>query len=149
MNDRFFALPPERRQAILAAAYRVFAGADYEHASMAAIAQEARVSKSLLFHYFANKRELYLYLWTSAAELTGEAIRAERAYETRNLFEILRRTTRAKCSLMRRYPYLNAFATRAYYETNPQVSTDIRESVSAYADSGERLLAGQIGRAHV
>ncbi|MBR3258329.1 MAG: TetR/AcrR family transcriptional regulator [Eggerthellaceae bacterium] len=147
MNDRFFALPPERRQAILAAAYRVFAGADYEHASMAAIAQEARVSKSLLFHYFANKRELYLYLWTSAAELTGEAIRAERAYDTRNLFEILRRTTRAKCSLMRRYPYLNAFATRAYYETNPQVSTDIRESVSAYADSGERLLAGLVDSA--
>lgn len=94
MNDRFFVLPPERQQAILAAAYRVFAGADYEHASMSAIAEEARVSKSLLFHYFANKRELYLHLWKSAAELTGEAIRTERAYETHDLFEILRRTTR-------------------------------------------------------
>ena len=144
MNDRFFALPPERRQAILAAAYRVFSGADYGHASMAAIAEEARVSKSLLFHYFANKQELYLYLWKSAAELTGEAIRAERAYDTRNLFEILRRTTRAKCSVMRTYPYINAFATRAYYEANPQVSAEIRASVAAYSDSGERMLAGLV-----
>ena len=141
MNDRFFALAPERRQAIMSAAYRVFAGADYAHASMAAIADEARISKSLLFHYFANKRELYLYLWDCAAKLTGDAIRTERAYETRNLFEILRRTTRAKCGLMRTYPWINAFATRAYYETNPQVSAGIRDSVAAASDTGERMLA--------
>ena len=144
MNARFFALPPERRRAILAAAYRVFAGADYAHASMAAIADEARVSKSLLFHYFANKRELYLFLWQCAAELTAGAIRAERAFETRDLFELLRRTTRAKCSVMRTYPYINAFATRAYYETDPQVSGEIRTSIAAYADSGERILAGLV-----
>ncbi|MBR2789558.1 MAG: hypothetical protein IKD70_02920, partial [Eggerthellaceae bacterium] len=88
-----------------------------------------------------------LYLWKSAAELTGEAIRAEHAYETRDLIEILRRTTRAKCSVMRTYPYINAFATRAYYEANPQVSDDIHTSVSAYADSGERILAGLVSPA--
>ena len=144
VNDRFFALPLERQQAILAAAYRVFAGADYAHASMAAIADEARVSKSLLFHYFANKRELYLYLWERAAKLTGEAIRAQRTFDIRDLFEILRRTTRAKCSVMGTYPYVNAFATRAYYETDPQVSGEIHASVSAYADSGERMLANLV-----
>lgn len=141
MNDRFFTLPPERRQAIMSAAYRVFAGADYDHASMAAIADEARISKSLLFHYFASKRELYLYLWECAAKLTGDAIRQECAFETRDLFEILRRTTRAKCNLMRTYPFINAFATRAYYETNPQVSAGIQASVASFASAGEQMLA--------
>ena len=144
MSERFLTLPADRQREILSAAFRVFAGADYAHASMAAIADEARISKSLLFHYFTNKWELYLYLWDHAAGLTARAIRASGAFDTGNLFEILRRTTLAKCGVMRRFPYLFAFANRAYYETDPQVSEDIRASVERHADAGEASLLSSI-----
>lgn len=61
MNEKFFSLPKERQQAILNAGYRVFAQNSYKHSPMQEIADEAGVSKSLLFHYFRNKKELYLW----------------------------------------------------------------------------------------
>ena len=63
MNERFYALPPEKQQAIINAGYRVFSQNSYKNSPMSEIAAEAGISKSLLFHYFHNKKELYLFLW--------------------------------------------------------------------------------------
>ena len=141
MNERFFALPPERQRDILNAAFRVFSISDYRHASMQLIADEAHVSKSLLFHYFRNKRELYLHLWDVAAQQTAQVTRAAGALETSDFFELLRRTTHAKCEIMRRHPHLFGFSLRAYYEQDPEVSAEIHRDVDAYADRGEELVA--------
>lgn len=73
MNDRFFTLPPERQRAILNAAFKVFSQSDYRHASMQQVTDEGGISKSLLFHYFRNKQELYLHLWDVAAQRTAQA----------------------------------------------------------------------------
>ena len=56
MNERFFALPAEKRRAIINAGYRVFSRNSYKKSPVGEIAQEAGISKSLLFHYFANKK---------------------------------------------------------------------------------------------
>ena len=70
MNDKFYALPEKKQSQILNAAYKVFATSQYKKAPTAEIAAEAGISKSLLFHYFHNKLELYLFLWKYAADLT-------------------------------------------------------------------------------
>jgi AcrR family transcriptional regulator len=49
-----------RVQNILEASQRVFAVRPYDEISIDDIAAEAFMSKGLLYHYFANKRELYL-----------------------------------------------------------------------------------------
>ena len=140
VNERFFALPPERQRDILNAAFKVFANSDYRHASMQQIADEARISKSLLFHYFKNKQELYLHLWSVAAKQTALATREYGVAETTDFFEMLRRTTRAKCAVMREHPYSLGFAIRAYYEHDPAVRAVIRRDVDAYANRGEELV---------
>ena len=61
MNEKFYALPVEKQWQILNAAYKVFAMNQYKKASTSEIAAEARISKSLLFHYFHNKLELYIF----------------------------------------------------------------------------------------
>lgn len=71
MNERFFSLPEERQQAIINAGYRVFSRNTYKNSPMSEIAQAAGISKSLLFHYFHNKKELYLFLWGSASCTAG------------------------------------------------------------------------------
>jgi AcrR family transcriptional regulator len=53
------ALSPERRQAILDGAGRVFARDGYEGASMAQIAREIGVSKGTLYNYFPSKAALF------------------------------------------------------------------------------------------
>lgn len=75
MNEKFFALPQERQEQIINAAYEVFSRNSYKNASMSRLADAGGVSKSLLFHYFLNKKELYLYLWEHAGRLYREKVR--------------------------------------------------------------------------
>ena len=50
----------ERRQAIVAAAQRVFAAGSYSGSTTAEIAREAGVSEPILYRHFGSKRGLYL-----------------------------------------------------------------------------------------
>lgn len=70
MNEKFFDLPKEKRQQIINAGYKVFSQNSYKKSPVGEIAAEAGISKSLLFHYFHNKRELHLFLWEEAARMT-------------------------------------------------------------------------------
>lgn len=55
MNEKFYALPIEKQQAIINAGYRVLSKSSYKKSPMSEIADAAGISKSLLFHYFYNK----------------------------------------------------------------------------------------------
>ena len=61
----------------------------YKKAPTSEIAAEAGISKSLLFHYFHNKLELYLFLWKYAADLTKKYMCKYKVYETDNFFGIM------------------------------------------------------------
>ncbi len=133
MNEKWFALPAAKRRAVLRAGWRVFGANSYKKASMQAIADEAGVSKSLLFHYFRNKRELYLYLWDRAARATEKALAESGCYDAGNdLFTALERGMHVKLGLMQRAPEMGAFAVRAFYEKDPAVAADIQKSCAKY-----------------
>lgn len=128
MNEKFFALPKEKQQRIINAGFEVFSQNSYKKSPMQEIADAAGISKSLLFHYFHNKRELYLFLWDWAADLTLEYLNAYGCYQPRDLFEMMERGMRAKLDMMRVYPYLASFAIRAFYEKEETVSEAIEAS---------------------
>lgn len=71
MNERFFSLSAEKQQAIINAGYRVFSQNSYKTSPMSEISDAAGISKSLLFHYFHNKKELYMFLWDKCAEISA------------------------------------------------------------------------------
>jgi len=130
MNERFYSLSQDKQQRIINAAYKVFALNSYKKAPMSEIANEAEISKALLFHYFRNKKALYLYLWDNAVDLTQKATMQYKTTQTTNFFEMLRRSLLAKCGLMRDYPYIYRFSMQAYYETEPEIKKGIQEKVS-------------------
>lgn len=68
MNKKFFELAEEKRNRIIKAAIEVFSKNDYKHASTDDIAVKAGISKGLLFYYFHNKKELYLYIYDFVGE---------------------------------------------------------------------------------
>ncbi len=121
MNDKFFKLPLEKQRRIINAAYKVFSENSYKKAPMSEIADRSGISKALLFHYFTNKKELYMYLWTNAIDRTRKAVVEYKTLETDDFFEMLKRSLLSKCSLMRDYPHIYAFSLRAYYETAPEI----------------------------
>lgn len=146
MNDKFFNLPLEKQQRIINAAYKVFSQNSYKKAPMLEIANEGGISKALLFHYFKNKKELYMYLWISAIEMTRKSLAEYKTLETTDFFEMLKRSLLSKCSLMRDYPYIYAFSLQAYYETNLEIKSVIQENFSDVSKASERIVFEKIDK---
>lgn len=140
MNDKFFKLPLEKQQRIINAAYKVFSQSNYKKAPMSEIAEEGGISKALLFHYFGNKKGLYLYLWINAMEMTRKAVREYKTLETNDFFEMLKRSLLSKCSLMRDYPHMYAFSLRAYYETDSEIKSAIQENYSDVSEASKKIV---------
>ncbi len=72
---------PERRQAVVETACRVFAKGSYRGSTTAQIARETGVTEPVLYRHFASKRELYLAcldtVWAQVRELWEKAIERE------------------------------------------------------------------------
>ncbi len=132
MNEKFFSLPEQKRQAIVNAGYRVFSRNTYKNSPMSEIAAEAGISKSLLFHYFRNKKELYLYLWDECAKMTIQVLTEYGCYGQEELFVSMERGMRAKMALIRQYPDMARFTIRAFYEKDPEICAAIQESYHRY-----------------
>ncbi len=132
MNEKFFSLPQDRQQAILNAGFRVFSQNSYKNSPMSEIAAEAGISKSLLFHYFRNKKELYLFLWDKCAEMTIEILTRYGCYGQEELFACMERGMRAKMEIIRQFPNMANFTIRAFYEKDTEISAAVQESYHKY-----------------
>lgn len=140
MNDKFFQLPFEKQRRIINAAYKVFSQNSYKKAPMSEIADEGGISKALLFHYFTNKCELYMFLWNNSIEQIQKASSEYHVTEATEFFEMLYRSLLAKCSVIRFYPYLYQFAVNAYYEQEPQIKRNIQENYYLVSKNSENIL---------
>ncbi len=132
MNEKFFSLPEEKQLAITNAGYRVFSQNSYKNSPMSEIAEAAGISKSLLFHYFQNKKELYMFLWDTCARTTIDYLTRYGCYGQSELFESMERGMKAKMEIIRLYPDMGMFTIRAFYEKDPEISAAIQESYHKY-----------------
>ena len=141
MNEKFFSLPEEKQQSILNAGYRVFGRNSYKHSPMSEIADAAGISKSLLFHYFHNKKELYLYLWDKCAETTNETLTRYNCYGQNDLFESMMTGMRAKMEIIRQWPDMGSFVIQAFYEQDPEIRAAIQAACQrAFSFKASRTL---------
>ena len=134
MNEKFYALPAEKQHAIINAGYRIFSQNSYKNSPMSEIADAANISKSLLFYYFKNKKELYMFLWDKCAQLTINYLTKYQCYDCSNLFESMERGMKAKMEIIRLYPDMANFVIKAFYETNVEVANDVQNSFRKYFD---------------
>lgn len=149
MNPNFIKLPEEKQLLIINAGFKVFSQNTYKKAPMLEIAEEAGISKSLLFYHFKNKKELYLYLWEVCIAITREQLENSKVLETNNLFEMMRRSLRSKCEIMRRYPYMTQFSLQAYYEQNEEVHELIQKDFMKQADVSLEKVLTQVDRSDI
>ncbi len=138
MNPGFFKLSEERRNEIINAGFRIFAQNPYKKAPVAEIAKEAGISKALLFYHFKNKKEIYMFLWEKALELTTKEIEKQNILGTKDFFEMMRRSLKGKCNLTRKYPYASEFSLRAYYEENPEIRQGIQNNFREISEESEK-----------
>ncbi|NOK60845.1 MAG: DNA-binding transcriptional regulator, AcrR family [Chloroflexi bacterium AL-W] len=64
----FFNLPEDKRRTIIDLAIDEFADNSYENASISRVVARAGIAKGSLYQYFADKKDLYIYLLDVAAQ---------------------------------------------------------------------------------
>lgn len=133
MNPNFMLLEESKRNKLINAGFKVFSRNSYKKSPMNEIASEAGISKSLLFYYFKNKKELFLFLVKYSASITEEAFSKNRCYEQGDFFDIFYSALKVKTDLMRKYPDIALFEMRAYFEKEPCVQKEIMEIISEYS----------------
>ncbi len=132
MNEKFYALPQEKQDRIINAGFRVFSRNSYKKSPMLEIANEADISKSLLFFYFKNKKELYLFLMKKAEELTTQYLINSGCYKETDIFERMYKGLLAKVEMMKKYPDMSTFAVKAYFEDDEEVREEIQKIIHPY-----------------
>ncbi len=132
MNEKFYALSEEKQNAIINAGFKVFARNSYKRSPVNEIAIEAGISKSLLFFYFRNKKELYIFLLKESEELTKRTLMESGVMNGTDIFDIMYRGLLAKASMMKKYPDMGNFSIKAYYEKDPEVVKDVQKIVAPY-----------------
>ena len=131
MIEKFLALPKEKQIHIINAAMEVFGKNEYKHAVTDDIAAKAGISKGLLFYYFHNKKELYLYVLEYCNQLLKDLIVDEAFYKITDFFEMMEYGADKKMSLLHEYPFITDFVIRAYYSSNEIVSEETSKRVQA------------------
>lgn len=128
----FLNLPKEKQNVILNAAMRTFGENGYKKTSVSDIASAAGISKSMVFHYFGSKKELYLYLSDMCAQLILSAITEKFDADVTDFFARIEQVSDIKIAVMKQYPAALSFLTSAYFETEAEV----REEVAAILNQG-------------
>ncbi len=116
MNNKFFELSEEKQTKFKNAGYKAFGENVYKKASMKMIADDADISKSLLFHYFKNKQELYEWLFHSVTE----ALSTENPFDypqNADFFDIINDVISKRIVMMDQLALQYQFFKKAYTES--------------------------------
>ncbi|MCI8879074.1 MAG: TetR/AcrR family transcriptional regulator [Oscillospiraceae bacterium] len=139
MNKKFFSLPEERQDLIRNSAMLEFGDNTFKKTSADSIAKRAGVSKGLLFHYFKDKRELYLYLFHYALEVCiKKYMMITYDFGETDFFLALEMGQKVKMDMVRRCPGLFRFVMRAYYERDSLLSPHLRKGLNSLLESTSR-----------
>ena len=136
MNEKFFQLPERRQDLIRNSAMAEFGENSFKKTSADAISKRAGVSKGLLFHYFKDKRELYLYLYRYAMEeCISKYMATMYDFEETDFFKALEMGQAVKMDMVRKHPALFHFVMRAYYERDSVPSPRLHKGLEDLLES--------------
>jgi len=126
MFSKFLNLSKEKQERILNASIKEFAQNGFVKASTNEIIKNAGISKGLLFHYFKNKKTLYLFLYDYCLDLCMKEFYNKINMDEPDIFTKLRECLFVKAKLIMKYPEFFLFIEVAYIETQNEVKTDLQ-----------------------
>jgi AcrR family transcriptional regulator len=127
MNDFFENLNDQKKERILNAAIAEFAYKKYEDASTNNIVTAAQIGKGMLFRYFGNKKQLYLYLYQYAREVMDQEVYSRIDSTGDNLPIILKQLARLNLETFKRHPNITNFIAQCNRELSAEVFDDIQK----------------------
>lgn len=131
--ENFHNIPTEKQSIILNAALDAFGTNGYKKTSINDIANAAGISKSMVFHYFGTKKELYFYLLDFCSRLVIDAINDQFDSNVTDFFERIKMATMIKVAVIKQYPASLTYLNSVYYEANEEV----KDGIAAVMSHGE------------
>lgn len=122
-------LEPKRRNAILNAALKEFALRGFDDASTNVIAQEAGISKALMFHYVNSKQELFLFVYDYFTDLLDKEYFGLMDFSEKDIFHRLHQSYLLQLDLLNRYPWIFEFSKLSAETHSPEVNKALEERV--------------------
>lgn len=119
---------PQKEKNILATSAKLFGQHGYRETKTDQIAEEAGVSKGLLFHYYGNKGGLYQATYVYASEFFYQRIDYSVWTKASDLLEMVVDATKYKIELQLKYPIEFDFLMKAYAEM-PLLPEPLREAM--------------------
>lgn len=127
MSEFFENLNNQKKERIINAALAEFARKNYDDASTNNIVTTAQIGKGMLFHYFGNKRNLYLYLYKYVWEVMDNEICSQIDTGKGDLPSLLKQIGRRKLEVLKRHPDMTDFIAQTKREKSPQVHEDLEK----------------------
>lgn len=125
MFSKFLNLDQEKQDRIINAAIKEFAQKGYDNASTNEIVKEAGISKGLLFHYFGNKKKMYLFVFDHFYEILVDEFYKKINLQERDIFKRVRQAVSVKMELLNKYPDLFNFLSVAVMEDSKEVKLEL------------------------
>lgn len=115
----------EKQRSIINAALNEFSKHPYEASSTNKIVKEAGISKGLLFHYFGNKKNLYLFLFKYVLDKYTETALADLDVTEPDIFKRYKQLLSINTYLAQENPAFFQFISMVHLEKSTEVTSEI------------------------
>lgn len=133
MYESFNKLDKPKQQSIINACIVEFASKGYTKASTDCITKNAGISKGLLFYYFGNKKDLFLYIVEYVCKLViQEIIDSIQKIECDDFFDRVKELSLIKIKTYSKYNNEYRLLARAVSETSEELKSEIEKIYLKY-----------------
>lgn len=112
----------------------------FKKASTDAIVKDADISKGALFHYFNNKKDLFLFLYDYSLEIVKNEILIKFNSKERDIFNRRRQALLLKIEVLKKHPEIYDFLSVAYMEDSSEVKLELENKNKKALSSGQGIL---------
>lgn len=144
MHENFIRLKEEKRDAIINAALTEFAAKGYDLASTNEMVKAAGISKGALFHYFASKKDLFLFLCDYVFGVISREFYEQIGHCGGDLLTRYHRAAMLKGAVYQRYPPIFEFIKRLTVEKSPEIAAELKEQLEKMMGYGYECLLGNL-----
>lgn len=125
LNPAFDNISEEKRQKIIDVCIEEFAEKGYEKASTNGMVNKAEISKGSLFHYFGNKKNLYLYLLDIAMDYFMSRFYSYDTKSSSDIFERIMQRGIIKMKISSEEPLMSKLVMEAFIDTPQDMEEEI------------------------
>lgn len=145
MYSKFNNLSKEKKEIIINSAIEEFAQNGFHKASTDKIANNANIAKGSLFHYFKNKKNLYLYIVRLCIDFISGKIKDKADnINSNDFYERLKLISIFKQNIFITYPLYTKVSLDAFTSPAEEIKEEIQALTSAYHCEGIKFMEDYI-----